>query len=56
MRSHIRSECNKLADLLSRHKLKRFRQLSGNKFELNFTPIPSDMWPMEKVYLLERKK
>ena len=51
---HVRSECNKMADLLSRHKFTQFKRLSKGKYDEDFTPIPNDMWPLEKVFTVHK--
>ena len=52
--SHVRGEANKFADFLSRGKYKQFRQLAreeGRSFERMNTPVPQQLWPMQKLWL-----
>ena len=41
------------ADALSRLELDRFHKLDKeNKMEHNPVPLPAELWPMEKVWLM----
>ena len=51
---HITSKANLFPDLLSRLKYKLFWQTArklGRKFAKKCTPIPTELWPMSKVWL-----
>ena len=48
---YIRSADNKFADFLSRGKLKEFRELSCGKYAESPMDIPSDIWPVEKIWI-----
>ena len=49
---HIGTKLNKLADDLSRMKLNSFNKLFQGKDKYP-TPIPDELWPMEKVWMDE---
>ena len=52
---HVRTEQNSLADHLSRLRYNEFRKLSRKlkkPFEGRATPIPEELWPMDKLMLL----
>ena len=51
---HVRGIQNKLSDALSRHKLSKFWEIvkcEGRAFEEKPTPIPGEIWPLQKVWL-----
>ena len=55
---HVLGEQNKFADHLSRMRYKEFRALArkqGKKFNNKPDPIPDELWPMEKIFLFNRK-
>ena len=47
---YVPSKQNLFADLLSRNKIKCFRDLGKNKFENRPTRIPEELWLMQKVW------
>ena len=52
---HVLGKANTYSDLLSRHKYKQFRTLArkeGKKFDNKPTPIPEEIWPMNKIWLI----
>ena len=48
---HIRMEKNKLADSLSRLKLKTFFELVPSSVEKVPSNIPEELWPIEKIWV-----
>ena len=50
--NYVSSKNNRLADLLSRNKITEFKKLSGSS-DSNPTPIPENLWPMERVWEFE---
>ena len=51
---HLTSSENKLADLLSRNQaeeFKRLRRKDGKPYNRYKTPVPVEMWPVEKIWL-----
>ena len=47
--TYISSRANKSADLLSRLRIQKFKSLNPNVDE-NMTPIPTELWPMDKIW------
>ena len=48
---HIIGKANILSDHLSRLRVDKFRELTGNSFEQKMTNPPSAVWPMRKIWL-----
>ena len=46
---YVNTKANKAADLLSRLRIKQFKQLSG-KWDDEPTLIPTEIWPIDKVW------
>ena len=48
---HVSSQNNTIADSLLRFQMNRFHQLTTEKqMEPNPTPIPEEIWPIEKIW------
>ena len=47
---HVRTNLNGKADALSRLDLGRFRRLGGSSMNDSPTPVPVELWPMEKIW------
>ena len=47
---YVNTKRNTEADLLSRLRIKRFRQITGDKFELFPTQVPDRLWPLNKIW------
>ena len=48
---HLSSKANRDADLLSRMKIVRFKHLNPGKYEEYPTPVPHQIWPIQKIWL-----
>ena len=49
---HIVGKSNILSDHLSRLRIDKFRQLTGDKYEAVHTPPPDKIWPMSKIWVI----
>ena len=49
--NYVNTKSNTLADSLSRLNLKKFVKLARKHFELERSPIPAALWPMEKLWI-----
>ena len=47
---YVKSKDNGKADAISRLQWHRFRKLTGQTMNLNPTPVPSCLWPMDKIW------
>ena len=48
--NYVNTKANALADSLSRLNFKKFERLSYDNMERKNTPIPRELWPMNKVW------
>ena len=48
---YVSSKDNGKADALSRFQWKRFHNLVGQTMNVQSTPIPESLWPMEKLWV-----
>ena len=49
---HVKTEVNEIADSLSRFQIKRFERLTKYKNMQDIsTPVPSEIWPIEKIWI-----
>ena len=48
---HVTTKANMISDSLSRLDFDRFRRLSGDKYQDEPSDIPSELWPMTKIWL-----
>ena len=48
---HVMGSRNAMADALSRKKFNTFRQMSNGRHDLTQTPIPEELWPIDKLWL-----
>ena len=49
---HVDMKSNRLADLLSRNKVKTFKAETKRRFKDYSLPIPETLWPMSKIWAL----
>ena len=53
---YVSSKDNKFADLLSRNKIQAFKVAGANLFEEFPTPVPEEIWPVEKIWIQQETK
>ena len=49
---HVSTSKNDLADALSRGQFNRFWKLAPESMHKEATPMPTDLWPMEKLWFI----
>ena len=50
---HVVGKSNVLSVCLSRLKIKKFREITNNKFKPDPLPVPTNLWPLKKIYFYD---